>query len=162
MLKYIAIFLSTFPCIAYTQNIQNLTCNYVSSPAGIDDVTPQLSWNIHSTVRGERQTGYQVLVSSSSRRLASGDGDVWNSGRISSEQNLYHRYAGKKLRSGKKYFWKVRIWNKDKKVSAWSADASWTMGLLQPGDWKAQWITASKWFYPPAYRSKGLEINQTG
>jgi hypothetical protein len=31
--------------------------------------------------------------------------------------------------------WKVRIWDKDGKASAWSAPAGWSMGLLKPEDW---------------------------
>jgi alpha-L-rhamnosidase len=36
------------------------------------------------------------------------------------------------------------------------------MGLLKPEDWSARWITASKWFTPPAYRPKGLELGPEG
>ena len=38
------------------------------------------------------------------------------------------------------YFWKVRIWDKNNKVSSWSNTATWSMGLLEPSDWKAKWI----------------------
>src|ERR1035437_9829271 len=38
------------------------------------------------------------------------------------------------------------LWDsgKDGKPSEWSAAALWTMGLLEPGDWKAEWIGYDK------------------
>ena len=59
-------------------------------------------------------------------------------------------------------FWKVCVWDKDGHASAWSAAGAWTMGLLKPQDWAAHWITASKWFMPPEYRPKGLELGPKG
>ncbi|WP_171062809.1 family 78 glycoside hydrolase catalytic domain [Larkinella sp. C7] len=52
------------------------------------------------------------------------------------------RYTGNKLPTRTKYFWKVRVWDAGKKVSAWSAIASWSMGLLSREDWQAHWIGA--------------------
>ncbi len=37
-------------------------------------------------------------------------------------------------------YWKVRVWDQDGRASAWSEPSKWTMGLLSPSDWKAQWI----------------------
>ncbi len=162
MLKNSIILFFFFPLIIYSQKVENLQCNYNRNPFSVDDRTPQLSWNIISTVRGDRQTAYEILVSSTARLLSLNKGDVWHSDKILSGQNLYINYAGKELKSRKKYYWKVRVWNKDHKASPWSQSASWTMGLLTPSDWTATWITASKWFYPLAYRSKGLEIDLTG
>jgi alpha-L-rhamnosidase len=36
----------------------------------------------------------------------------------------------------------VRIWDENNKPTQWSKPATWSMGLLQPSDWKAQWIGA--------------------
>lgn len=50
-------------------------------------------------------------------------------------------YGGKRLTSQMHCFWKVRLWtNQGDEASAWSDPASWRMGLLQPEDWKGQWI----------------------
>jgi len=38
-------------------------------------------------------------------------------------------------------YWKVRVWDKDGKASDWSGPAEWSMGLLDPDDWKTKWIT---------------------
>ncbi|MCH5691103.1 alpha-L-rhamnosidase N-terminal domain-containing protein [Niabella sp. W65] len=39
-----------------------------------------------------------------------------------------------------KYQWQVKVWDQAGKSSAWSAPASFQMGLMSPADWKARWI----------------------
>ncbi len=142
--------------------VEKPQCDYVQNPLGIDDPRPCLSWIITSRQRGDKQTAYQVLVSSSPELLAGDKGDLWDSGKVTSEQSTYNPYAGVPLRSRLRCFWKVRVWDKDGTVSAWSPTGSWTMGLLKPTDWTGHWITASKWFMPPEYRPKGLELGPKG
>ncbi len=137
-------------------------CDYAQDPIGITDPQPCLSWNISSRDRGDRQTAYQVLVSSSSESLAADKGDQWDSGKVMSEQSTFIPYAGTPLLPRERCFWKVRVWDKGGQPSAWSANGSWTMGLLKPEDWAAHWITASRWFTPREYRPKGLELGPGG
>ena len=59
-----------------------------------------------------------------------------------SGQRLYIAYGGQPLASYRTYYWKVRVWDQDGKVSAWSAPAKWTMAILNPDEWKARWIAA--------------------
>ena len=47
----------------------NLRCEYLVNPLGIDVVNPRLSWVLESDQRGEKQTAYRVLVSSSNKKL---------------------------------------------------------------------------------------------
>ncbi len=162
MIRFAAIVFFLLPFLAFGQKIINLRCNDDVNPLGIDDTKPRLSWNIASTRIGERQTGYEVLVSSSKELLANNIGDLWDSRRVLSEHSIYIPYLGIALKSREKCYWKVRIWNRDAKVSAWSDAAFWSMGLLQLHDWKASWITASQWFTPKQYRPKGLEIGPSG
>ncbi len=121
-------------------NIQNLRCEYLTNPVGIDIVNPRLSWIIESTLRGERQTAFEILVASSAEKLAKNQGDLWDSGKVESEQTSQLEYKGKPLISGVQCFWKVRIWDRNGKVADWSKPANWTMGLLDSQDWKAKWI----------------------
>ena len=86
------------------------------------------------------QSAYHVLVASSAESLHRGQGDVWDSGKVSSDDSIQVAYAGKRLASGQTCWWKVRVWNQSGEVSGWSKPATWTMGLLQPGDWQAKWI----------------------
>jgi alpha-L-rhamnosidase len=112
-----------------------------SNPLGMDEPRPRLSWIIESDRRNEIQTSYQVLVASTAESLASDRGDLWDSGRVSSDESAQVEYAGQKLQSQTRCFWKVRIWDRDGNPSAWSQPASWSMGLLDPADWTAQWIS---------------------
>jgi alpha-L-rhamnosidase len=149
-------------CPTRAAQIENLQCDYAQNPVGIDDPRPALSWIITSQQRGDKQTAYEVLVSSSPEFLSANKGDLWDSGKMISEQSTYIPYSGVPLVSRMRCFWKICVWDKDGHASAWSAPGAWTMGLLKPEDWTAQWITASKWFMPPEYRSKGLGLGAKG
>lgn len=120
--------------------VGTLRCEYLENPVGIDVQAPRLSWQIESSERGERQTGYQILVASSAALLDAGQGDLWDSGQVASDQSIQVVYAGSALQSDQRCFWKVRVWNQNQAVSEWSAPAFWSMGLLTPQDWKGQWI----------------------
>ena len=66
-------------------------------------------------------------------RLAADRGDLWDSGRVASDETAHIRYAGAALSSSQQVFWKVRVWDRDGRPSAWSAPATWTMGILTRG-----------------------------
>lgn len=121
----------------------SLRCEYLENPLGIDAAKPRLSWKIGSGARGTLQTAYRVLVASSPELLAKEQGDLWDSGQVSSDRSIQVEYAGKPLPSGKRCFWTVKVWDNHGKASAWSAPASWTMGLLKSEDWTAHWVGAS-------------------
>jgi alpha-L-rhamnosidase len=125
---------------ASTPSVVGLRCEYAHDPLGIDVARPRLSWRLESPRRGERQAAYQVLVATGVEALAKDRGDLWDSGRVASDQSLNVEYAGQPLGSRQRALWKVRVWGADGNVSPWSRTASWEMGLLQPGDWQAQWI----------------------
>jgi alpha-L-rhamnosidase len=120
--------------------VSNLRCEYLTDPLGLDVEKPRLSWIIESPRRGERQTAYRILVASTPELLARHQGDLWDSGKVASDQSVQLEYAGKALESPMCCHWKVRVWDKEGKASAWSRPARWTMGLLKPDDWQAKWI----------------------
>ena len=118
----------------------NLQCEYRFNPRGIGESQPRLIWQVQSDERSQAQTAYQVLVASSKELLQNNHGDLWDSGRIASDETVNIAYSGKPLASGVQCFWKVRIWDKEDRASAWSAPAMWSMGLLAPEDWQGKWI----------------------
>jgi len=120
----------------------DLRCEYVVNPMGVDVAHPRLFWTLESKERGQRQTAYQILVASSSELLARDQGDLWDTGKTVSDETIQIPYAGQPLKSSQPVFWKIRVWDADGKISAWSQPATWTMGLLSPDDWQAKWITA--------------------
>ena len=93
-----------------------------------------------SKARGVRQTAYQILVASSRESLGRAEGDLWDSGKVESDESVQVVYGGLPVGSGQTCYWKARVWDQGGAVSGWSDLASWTMGLLHPEDWKASWI----------------------
>ena len=140
--KYCFVTLSFFLTarILVAGTVHNLRCEQLENPAGIDSTQPRLSWTLESDRRGERQTAYQILVASSESNLREDKGDLWDSGKVESNQSIQLSYAGKPLASSQECFWKVRVWDSEGKVSGWSRPALWTMGLLDARDWHAKWI----------------------
>ncbi|MHB9028769.1 MAG: glycoside hydrolase family 78 protein [Candidatus Latescibacterota bacterium] len=120
--------------------VTNLRCEYLVNPLGIDVAKPRLSWEMESSGRGQAQKAWRVLVASSRENLDATGGDLWDSGKVKSDQSNQVVYEGKETASGAQVFWKVRVWDKSGKESAWSDPASWSMGLLSAADWQAKWI----------------------
>ena len=119
-----------------------LTCEYLKHEPLIDIQNPRLSWiNIAQLgERGQAQTAWQIRVATSKKKLP--DADLWDSGKIQSEQSTCVKYRGQKLNSRMECWWQVRVWDRNNKVSKWSEPAMWRMGLLLPNVWQATWIGA--------------------
>src|SRR5690348_10574461 len=119
---------------------ERLRAEYRVDPAGIDVPDPRLSWTLAANPqqRGLRQTAYRVLVASSEAALRASTGDLWDTGKVTSDQSIQVVYRGKPLESGAAAFWKVQVWDQTGAVSDWSAPARWTMGLLHAEDWRGK------------------------
>ncbi|MBV9470551.1 MAG: family 78 glycoside hydrolase catalytic domain [Abitibacteriaceae bacterium] len=113
------------------------------NPLGIESLPPQLSWVLQARQRGQQQTAYRILAASNPQFLAQRHGDLWDSGKVYSDESVHVLYAGKTLHAQQQLWWQVQAWDKDHKPTAWSEPASWTMGLLHLADWQAQWITSA-------------------
>ncbi|WP_438482584.1 family 78 glycoside hydrolase catalytic domain [Oleiharenicola lentus] len=122
--------------------VTDLKTDHAVNPLGVDVVSPVLQWRVQSAERGQKQTAWQVLVASSAEKLAANTGDLWDSGKVSTDQTAHVPYAGKPLTSSQGVFWKVRSWDRDGKPTAWSEVATWTAGVVRERDWQAKWIGA--------------------
>lgn len=118
----------------------DLRCEYRVNPLGIDEAQPRLTWRVESAERGARQTAYRIIVADNKASLGKDQGELWDSGKVSSSQTVNIVYAGKPLGSRQQCFWKVCVWNQDGEP-VWSEPASWTMGLLNARDWQASYIS---------------------
>jgi hypothetical protein len=123
--------------------VGDLGCEHWENPLGVDVAQPCLSWILKSSRRGDRQTAYQILAASTRSRLNKDTGDLWDSGKVVSDDTIQISYAGKPLKSSQQIFWKVRVWDAHGQVSEWSPTATWTMGVLNDSDWRAAWIGAA-------------------
>jgi alpha-L-rhamnosidase len=89
----------------------------LTNPLGIDVLNPRLSWKSSSLIRGQKQTAYRIIVASSPENLKNNIGDLWDSGKVSSDKSNHVAYDGKSLESSIKCYWKVFVWDKDNNIS---------------------------------------------
>src|SRR3954470_13614453 len=111
----------------------NLRCEYFTNPLAIDVRRPRLLWLVNDDRRSAKQTACQIIV-------ASGDAQLWDSGKVDSDQSVHVPYSGVPLQSRVRCTWKVRTWDVDGKPSEWSEPAVFEMAFLDRSDWKAKWI----------------------
>jgi alpha-L-rhamnosidase len=79
--------------------IVQLKTHHMLNPLGIGTSTPRFSWLIKGEQRGVVQEAYQILVASSPEKLAAGEGDLGNSGKIVGSQSIQILYSGTSLKS---------------------------------------------------------------
>ena len=122
--------------------LKELKCEYKTNPLGIDNTSPRFSWKMvdKTNTRGQKQTAFQILVSSSMELLNKNKGDVWDSGKVSTDSSVNNTFHGSLLKSSTPYYWKVCVWDVSGKQSKWSEPAKFSMGLLKTSDWKGDWI----------------------
>lgn len=120
--------------------IDNLQCDKLNNPMGIDNVSPGFSWVLTSEEDGDKQTAYQILAATDKSLLTEQKADLWNTGKVDRNNSTWIIYQGKKLSSKTIVYWKVRVWDKKGKVTDWSKTACFGIGLINPEDWKAEYI----------------------
>ena len=118
-----------------------LRCDYLDNPLGIDSAAPHFSWQSDSPARNWKQSAYEILVASSAELLKGGKADVWDSGKQVSEESVGIAYGGPALEARHRYYWSVRVWDGDGKVSSSVTPAWWETGLLTTSNWTAKWVT---------------------
>ena len=117
--------------------ITHLRCDYAHNPLGLGTTAPRLFWKLESEREGARQVAYRIAVASAPENLETPD--LWNPGRVESNQTTNLEYAGSALKSRQKAFWRVEVEDETGAVTR-SETASFEIGLLEKGDWSAQWI----------------------
>jgi len=103
----------------------------------------QCEWMLSHSERGQKQSAYQIMVSTDPSLEKA---DMWDSGKVLSEQSLHTAYDGEPLESSHTYFWKVRYWDKDDKPSPFSRTARFDTGLFLQEEWKGEWISGENLF----------------
>jgi len=138
----------------------NLQVENLADATGVDAAHPRLSWKLSaagSRLKNLKQHSYQILVADSPERLERGEGNLWDSGRVVSEQQFGVRYAGLPLKSSQRCYWKVCVWaGAATPSSRWSVPHRWITGIMQPQEWKADWIGAAA-LTRPDYDLKGAQ-----
>jgi alpha-L-rhamnosidase len=140
--------------------VSDLKCEYITNPLGIDMQQPRFSWTISSELRGVSQSAYRILVAGSPEKLHKNQGDIWDSGKVLSDESTNIVYQGIPLQSGKKYYWSVCVWDQNEKQSLFSETAFFQTGLLSMSDWEAQWIAARDTSISAPLFRKEFEVNK--
>lgn len=141
---YVILLFCFTPCLKANsidkQSPFNLRTSDKLKPAATEQ-KPFFGWYNSNAKANEVQTAYQIIVASTSEMLASGKGDVWDSGKTMSRMQNYIDFGGNPLSSGTRYYWKVRTWDKEGNASAYSDATYFDTGLFRAEDWKGSyWI----------------------
>ena len=138
-------FMLSLPAWAVRFSVYHLTCEQNPQPLALETTQPRFSWEINADERGFVQSARQIIVSDDPQALAKGEGNIWDSGKMNGPDQILVPFGGKTLQSGKRYYYKVRVWNDKGEASAWSQPATFSMGLLTNADWSgAKWIAFEK------------------
>jgi alpha-L-rhamnosidase len=125
-------------------SVTNLQCEMLNNPEGIDVLKPRLSWQIKSDVNAVKQTAYQILVASTLENLNGNKADLWDSGKVESNESVNIIYNGKKLKDRDNAFWKVIVFTNKGEIKS-TENAHFSIGILTYADWKStRWIGYEK------------------
>ncbi|MCP3930147.1 MAG: family 78 glycoside hydrolase catalytic domain [Bacteroidetes bacterium] len=148
-MKFLIVIIALFPLLAFG-NINtedcipiDLKCEYLIEPIGIDSPQPRLRWKLEDQRNGALQTAYEIIVGTNAADVINGTGNMWQTGKVADEVMLV-TYAGKALQAFTKYYWTVKIWDKDKSASAFSKVASFETGMMGMHNWQGSWITDTR------------------
>ena len=120
-----------------------LRAEYHRDPVALGTPAPRFDWKLQPASPAARdlvQSAYEIQAA---RRVEDFESaPLWTTGKVSSQATGQIAWAGKPLASRDRVVWRVRVWDGKDQASAWSEPASFGIGLLDPGDWTALWISA--------------------
>jgi hypothetical protein len=64
---------------AIAQKPNNLRCEYLINPLGVDASSPRLTWSLNDSRQGALQQAYRLVIGTDSNSVAAGNGNVWDS-----------------------------------------------------------------------------------
>ena len=116
-----------------TLSVNQIKCTGYVNPVGTVKI-PDFSWILKSDERGQIQTAYQIIIGSDSAIVKKGKGDIWDSGKIASDESAWIPYKGSPLQPAKEYFWRVRVWDGKDNPTSWSTTGKFVSGLFDRKD----------------------------
>lgn len=114
-----------------------LRCEYLDNPIGMGETNPRFGWILDSDNRNVVQESYRLQVSMGEDFTD----PIWDTGIIDSSESVHVEYAGPKLESSARYFYRVKVSDNHKNESPWSDAAFFETGILDASEWKAAFIS---------------------
>ncbi len=118
---------------------ENLTCEYLRSPIGVQEKHPRLSWEMRRGAPDE----FEVAVFQSPDGISGVEGgrfqEIW---RCRAGRETGFVYADISAVSRQKIFWRIESSGR----IPLSEFASFEFGLFEPSDWVGEWIAGGKNF----------------
>ena len=87
---------------------------------------PEYGWKLPKATVS--QSSYQILVSSTKKKLGNNIGDVWDTGEVADGKHSHIEQGGHGVIGGKTYYWKVRIWDEAHRLTEYSEPQAFIPG----------------------------------
>lgn len=117
----------------------DLKCEHLTNPIGIDNPHPRLTWRLNDNRKNAKQTAFRIIVGTDSAQVIKDEGNIWDTEKRSSDSS-FELYDGAKLVPFTKYYWKVIVWDKNKKRQS-SSVVSFETGMMNSKNRKGLWIS---------------------
>ena len=115
----------------YSNGPTNLFIEHIRNPEDVIIIDPKPEYGWVVPIGAVTQSAYQILVASSIDKINNNIGDVWDSGQIRMGDSSEIEHSGQQLQNGNHYFWKVRIWDQDNRLSRYSDAQQFTVGKAE-------------------------------
>ena len=112
---------SQFSLSDYRRDPIHLQAPVINSPE------PMLGWVLQDSRNNVLQTAYQIQVATSLEALQAGQPDVWDSGKVLSDDSTAVKLCSRPLGTNSIYCWRVRTWNNGD-ASAFSSPKAFVTG----------------------------------
>jgi len=124
---------------AQSMKIENMMCEYQTTPLGIDVPHPRFSWKLSDARRGACQLAYRVMVATDSLALVADSANMWDSKEVKSSATNNIIYSGKSFAPRTKYYWLVKARDKEN-VLVKSNIQSFETAMWDLSQWKGRWV----------------------
>ncbi len=114
--------------------VERFTVEHLRDTHALGVGAPRLSWTVQTEREGWRQQGYAL-------ELTQGAAEPVVFGPSESPESVLVPWPFAPLSSRDRVSLRVRVWGEDGSVSPWSEKLNAEVGLLEPGDWSARFIT---------------------
>ncbi|XP_054154618.1 alpha-L-rhamnosidase-like [Oppia nitens] len=149
--QLLGLFSSTTSIKCCDISVSDLKVEYLVNPLAVDIPGPRLQWLLQAIDHRKHnlwQSAYQILVATDTETLLQKNtGNLWDSGKVVSNQSNHIEYKGRPLSAGQLAYWMVKVWDQDSRESNYSTIAYWGNGLGSGSggggsQWSGQWISA--------------------